>query len=98
MTAEAKHYDVLRKPVTTEKSVSLSVNNGLVFEVAMDASKPLIRESVEKVFGVKVKTVNTLVRKGQMRRFRRHQGRMRDRKLAFVILAEGHAIDFSAGL
>ncbi len=98
MTAEAKHYDVLRRPVTTEKSVSVSNQGGLVFEVAMDATKPQIRESIEKVFEVKVKDVNTLIRKGQKRRFRRHEGRMRNRKLAYVTLAEGHAIDFSAGL
>lgn len=98
MSAENRHFDLLRKPITTEKSVSLSSHNGLAFEVAMDATKPQIREAVEKVFGVKVKAVNTLIRKGQIRRFRRHEGRMRNRKLAFVTLVEGHSIDFSVGM
>lgn len=98
MSAEARHFDIVRRPLVTEKSVGVAAHNRVVFEVAMKASKPLIREAVEKIFGVKVRRVNTLVRKGRIRRFRRHAGRMRDRKLAMITLVEGHSIDFSAGL
>lgn len=97
MTAEPRHYDLLRKPVVTEKSTALAVNNALVFEVAMDTDKPAIREAVEKVFEVKVEGVNTLVRKGKRKRFRGRPGRCRNRKMAIVTLRKGHSIDFSAG-
>ena len=72
------------------------MNNALVFEVAIDASKPEIREAVESVFGVKVVGVNTCIRKGKATRFRGHRGRRRDRKHAVVTLAEGNSIDFSS--
>jgi len=59
MSAKAEHYDVIRKPVITEKSTMASEANAVVFEVAIDANKPQIKEAVESLFGVKVKAVNT---------------------------------------
>jgi large subunit ribosomal protein L23 len=69
-----------------------------VFEVAIDASKPLIKEAVEALFKVKVKAVNTAVAKGKTKRFRGMMGRRKDTKKAYVTLEEGNMIDVSSGL
>jgi large subunit ribosomal protein L23 len=98
MTAKAELYDVIRKPLITEKTTAASENNAVVFEVAIDANKPTIREAVETLFGVKVKAVNTLVQKGKTKRFRGRPGRRKDVKKAYVTLEEGHAIDVTTGL
>ena len=70
MSAKAELYDVIRKPVITEKATMASENGAVVFEVAIDANKPQIKEAVEALFGVKVKAVNTTVTKGKTKRFR----------------------------
>ena len=62
---EPRHYDVIVSPVITEKATTASEQNKVVFNVAKTASKPSIKEAVEKLFDVKVKSVNTLVRKGK---------------------------------
>ena len=62
--SDIRHYDVIVSPVITEKSTLVSDNNQVVFNVAKNASKPEIKAAVEDLFGVKVKSVNTLVRKG----------------------------------
>lgn len=98
MTAKAEHYDVIRKPVITEKATMASEANAVVFEVAIDATKPQIKEAVEAVFGVKVKAVNTTVTKGKVKRFRGRIGTRSDRKKAYVTLEEGNTIDVSTGL
>ena len=98
MTSRAELYDVIRKPVITEKATMASDHNALVFEVAMDATKPLIREAVETLFSVKVKAVNTTVTKGKVKRFRGRPGRRNDVKKAYVTLEEGHMIDVTTGL
>ena len=96
--SDLKHYDTIVAPVITEKSTLASENNQVVFKVADNATKPQIKEAVEALFNVKVKSVNTLVRKGKMKRFRGIRGRQRDFKKAIVTLAEGHAIDVTTGL
>ena len=63
MSAKPEHYDVIRKPVITEKATMASENGAVVFEVHMDANKPQIKEAVEALFGVKVKAVNTTITK-----------------------------------
>ncbi|MEM1046187.1 MAG: 50S ribosomal protein L23 [Pseudomonadota bacterium] len=98
MTTQLKHYDVVLSPVITEKSTMASEDNKIVFKVARDASKPQIKAAVEALFQVKVKSVNTLVRKGKVKRFRGHLGRQSDYKKAVVTLQEGHAIDVTTGL
>lgn len=98
MSAKAEHYDVIRKPIITEKSTMASEHNGVVFEVAMDANKPQIKEAVEALFGVKVKAVNTLINKGKVKRFRGQKGRRADTKKAYVTLVEGNTIDVTTGL
>ena len=75
-----------------------SEHGGVVFEVAMDATKPEIKAAVEALFNVKVKAVNTLVRKGKLKRFRGTVGRQSDVKKAIVTLADGQSIDVSTGI
>ena len=98
MTAKAEHYDVIRKPVITEKATMVSNANAVVFEVAMAANKPQIKEAVEALFNVKVKAVNTSITKGKVKKFRGHTGRRSDVKKAYVTLEAGSAIDVSTGL
>ncbi|SEL84498.1 LSU ribosomal protein L23P [Roseovarius azorensis] len=98
MSAKPEHYDVIRKPVITEKATMASDNGAVVFEVHMDANKPQIKEAVEALFGVKVKAVNTTITKGKQKRFRGQLGRRNDVKKAYVTLAEGNTIDVTTGL
>jgi large subunit ribosomal protein L23 len=98
MSVQAKHYDVIRKPIITEKATMASEANAVVFEVAIDANKPQIKEAVEGLFGVKVKAVNTTITKGKVKRFRGQLGRRKDVKKAYVTLEEGNTIDVSTGL
>ncbi|WP_425037297.1 50S ribosomal protein L23 [Primorskyibacter sp. S187A] len=98
MSAEPKHYDVIRKPVITEKTTMASENGAVVFEVAIDSNKPQIKEAVEALFGVKVKAVNTTITKGKTKRFRGTAGKRKDVKKAYVMLEEGNTIDVSTGL
>jgi large subunit ribosomal protein L23 len=98
MTSKAELYDVIRKPIITEKATMASENNAVVFEVAIDANKPQIKEAVEALFNVKVKAVNTTVTKGKVKRFRGMLGKRRDVKKAYVTLEEGNAIDVTTGL
>ncbi|MCQ0970956.1 50S ribosomal protein L23 [Paracoccus sp. TK19116] len=98
MSAKAEHYDVIVKPIITEKATLTSDNNGVVFEVSKTASKPEIKSAVEALFGVKVKAVNTTITKGKTKRFRGIMGRRSDVKKAYVTLEEGNTIDVSTGL
>ena len=98
MSVKPEHYDVIKKPIITEKATMASEANAVVFEVAMDATKPMIKEAVEAVFGVKVKAVNTTVTKGKVKKFRGMTGRRSDRKKAYVTLVEGNTIDVTTGL
>ena len=97
-TQDARHYDVIVSPVITEKATVASEHNKVVFKVARDATKPQIKEAVEKLFDVKVKRVNTLVRKGKIRVFKGRPGELQDSKRAIVTLEEGHRIDVTTGL
>jgi large subunit ribosomal protein L23 len=95
---EEELYDVIRSPIVTEKSTMASENSQVVFEVAMDSTKPEIKEAVERLFNVKVSAVNTLIRKGKLKRFKGVKGRQSDYKMAVVTLAAGHTIDITARL
>ena len=90
--------DAIVPPVVTEKSTLVSEHNQVVFKVARDASKPEIKAAVEKLFNVKVKAVNTQVRKGKMKVFKNIRARQSDTKRAVVTLEEGHSIDVTTGL
>ncbi len=93
-----RHYDVIRAPIVTEKSTIASEQNQVVFEVSRTAAKPEIKAAVEALFSVKVKAVNTLVRKGKVKRFRGHLGQQSNVKRAIVTLEDGHSIDVTTGL
>ena len=93
-----KHYDIIRTPVVTEKATLQAENNKVVFNVAKTATKPEIKAAVEQLFSVKVKSVNTLVRKGKTKRFRGIIGTQSDVKKAIVTLEEGNSIDITTGL
>ncbi|OKL42771.1 50S ribosomal protein L23 [Pseudovibrio exalbescens] len=92
------HYDTIVSPVITEKATFASEENKVVFKVALTATKPEIKAAVESLFGVKVKAVNTLVRKGKTKRFRGILGRQSDFKKAVVTLEDGQSIDVTTGL
>jgi large subunit ribosomal protein L23 len=97
-TTDPRHYDVIISPVITEKATLASESNQVMFKVSLSATKPQIKEAVEKLFDVKVKSVNTLVRKGKTRMFRGTRGELSDVKKAIVTLEEGHRIDVTTGL
>ena len=98
MSVKAEHYDIIRKPLITEKSTMASENGAVVFEVSIDSNKPQIKEAVEALFGVKVKAVNTSIIKGKQKRFKGILGRRKDVKKAFVTLEDGNTIDVTTGL
>ncbi len=98
MSAKAEQYDVIRRPIITEKATMASEANAVVFEVAIDASKPEIKAAVESLFNVKVKAVNTTIAKGKVKRFRGRPGMRNDVKKAYVTLEAGNAIDVTTGL
>lgn len=98
MTAKPEHYEVIRKPIITEKATMASENGAVVFQVAMDSTKPEIKAAVEEVFGVKVKAVNTTIIKGKTKKFRGRAGVRSDKKKAYVTLEEGQTIDVTTGL
>ena len=97
-TSDPRHYDVVLSPIITEKATNASERNQVTFKVARNATKPQIKEAVEKLFDVKVKSVNTLVRKGKHKAFRGRLGEQSDVKKAIVTLEEGHRIDVTTGL
>jgi large subunit ribosomal protein L23 len=96
--ATAAQYDLIRRPVITEKATMASEHGAVVFRVAPDATKPAIKAAIEALFGVKVKAVNTTVTKGKTKKFRGRPGVRNDVKKAYVTLEEGNTIDVSTGL
>ncbi|MER5173327.1 50S ribosomal protein L23 [Thioclava sp. GXIMD2076] len=98
MSAKPEHYDVIVKPIITEKATLASENGAVVFEVSKDSSKPEIKAAVETLFNVKVKAVNTTITKGKTKRFRGIAGKRSDVKKAYVTLEEGNTIDVTTGL
>jgi large subunit ribosomal protein L23 len=97
-TTDPRHYDIIRSPIITEKATFASERNQVIFRVAPHATKPQIKEAVEKLFDVKVKSVNTLIRKGKLRNFKGKRAMLSDVKNAVVTLEEGHRIDVTTGL
>ena len=91
-------YDIIIAPVITEKSTHVSEANQVIFKVAPRATKPEIKAAVEQLFNVKVKAVNTHLRKGKVKTFKNIRARLSDVKRAVVTLEEGHSIDVTTGL
>lgn len=86
-------YEVLRRPLITEKNTLLGEQNKYCFEVATSANKPQIRQAVEALFNVQVADVNVSNVHGKMRRVGRSRGMTRQWKKAVVTLKPGHRID-----
>jgi large subunit ribosomal protein L23 len=97
-TSDPRHYDIIIAPVITEKATMASEHNKVMFKVSRTATKPQIKEAIEKLFDVKVKSVNTLVREGKVKVFKNRVGQQSDVKRAIVTLEEGHRIDVTTGL
>ena len=96
--SKERQYELLRRPVITEKATLGSESNQVTFRVPMDATKPEIKVAVEQLFDVKVMSVNTLRQKGKRKIFRGRRGRRNDYKKAVVRLAEGSSIDVTTGV
>jgi large subunit ribosomal protein L23 len=96
--SDERMYSLIRAPVITEKATQISSINQVTFRVPLDATKPEIKAAIEKLFKVKVEAVNTLRRKGKLKRFRGRPGRQSDVKRAIVTLAEGQSIDVTTGV
>lgn len=93
-----KMYDILLKPIITEKTTLVAEQGKIVFAVKLDATKTDVKNAVEKVYNVKVKSVNTVMKPGKSKRFKGIPGSTTDVKKAYITLEEGHNIDIMAGL
>ncbi|AFX98436.1 Ribosomal protein L23 [Candidatus Endolissoclinum faulkneri L2] len=91
-------YELLRRPIVTEKSTAGSNFGQVTFEVPVKSAKPEIKQAVESLFNVEVSAINTLLIKGKMKRYRGRLGRRSNYKKAIVILARGHNIDLMLGI
>lgn len=87
--------DVLKKPVLTEKTMTLQANeNKYTFDVDVNANKVEIKQAVEAMFGVKVESVNVMNVKPKTKRMGRYEGKTNRRRKAIVKLAEGNSINY----
>lgn len=96
--ADARHYDLIVAPIITEKATLASEQNKVLFKVSREATKPQIKAAIERLFDVKVESVNTILRKGKRKTFKGTRGVQSDVKRAVVTLAEGQTIDVTTGL
>ncbi len=94
----ANHYDTLIAPLITEKATLLSEQNKVLFKAPLTATKDEIKAAVEKLFKVKVLSVNTIRQKGKTKMFKGIKGRRSDIKKAIVTLRDGDSIDVTTGL
>jgi large subunit ribosomal protein L23 len=98
MTIKRSAYDVIVAPVITEKATLASEANQVIFKVKRDATKTEIKAAIEGLFKVKVKAVNTIVRKGKKKVFKGVKALLSDTKRAVVTLEDGQSIDVTTGL
>lgn len=96
--SDERAYDIIVRPIVTEKSTLGSQFGQVTFEVALDATKPEIKVAVEKLFDRKVKAVNTVLNKGKVKRFRGKIGKRSDYKKAIVTFEDGQDIDVTQGV
>ena len=89
------YRDIIKAPIVTEKSASLNENNTVVLSVDPKANKTQIKQAVEKVFNVKVESVNTINKPSKKKRVGRYAGRTNKVKKAIVKLAEGSSIELN---
>jgi large subunit ribosomal protein L23 len=93
--SQERTFEVIRSPLISEKSTFVSQFNYYVFKVCNDSNKSEIKQAIQNLFNVDVKSVNTLIQKGKQKRFRGKLGRRVAIKKAFVKLADGQTIDTS---
>ena len=92
-----KSYRIIIKPIVTEKATRLSEYNKVVFSVSLSSNKIEIKKAIEKIFSVKVKSVNIIKISGKLKRFKGIMGKRNDIKKAIITLEKGNTIDLSAG-
>ncbi len=95
--ASARLYDVIQRPLVTEKTTAAAEQNKVVFEISPSATKNDVKKAVESIFKVSVLKVNTINVEGKAKKFRGRDGRRSDFRKAIVTLAAGSTIDFAAG-
>jgi len=88
-------YNLIRRPVITEKSTQLGESNKYTFEVSMNADKKTIKKAIEDIFPVKVKDINTIISKGKNKRFKGIKGSQSNHKKAVITLEENYSIDLT---
>ncbi len=96
-----KYYDIIKRPLITEKTTTFSseVKPVYTFEVDIKAEKAAIKEAVEGIFGVTVKTLNTVIRRGKIvKRHGRGLSKKSNMKKAYITLKEGDKISFMDGM
>ena len=93
-----KFYDLIKKPIITEKGTLLSNNSQIVFSIPMNVSKTIIKQAVEKLFGVNVKKINIIITKGKTKRFKGKMGKRKNEKKAIISLEKGQKIDITTGI
>lgn len=93
-----KYYDLIRRPIVTEKTTLLSEQNKYSFYVDKSAEKLTVKKAIEEIFKVKVLKVNILNVKGKKKRFKGIIGQQVNRKKAIVTLEKDHTIDFAGGI
>ena len=98
MVTKQRQYELIRSPIITEKATLGTEFGQVTFRVPVDATKPEIKSTIEALFDVKVKAVNTLRQKGKVKLFRGREGRRNHTKKAVVCLEEGHSIDVTTGV
>ena len=91
-------YNIIKFPVVTEKSTKISENNQFVFKVDIGTSKDEVKKAIEKIFKVKVKSVNTINVKGKKKVFKGTKGKRSDYKKAVITLIKGETLDYSGGV
>ena len=91
-------YDLIQKPIITEKGTLLSNNSQVIFSVSIDANKNVIKKAVEKLFSVNVKKINIIVSKGKSKRFKGKLGKRKTEKKAIITLEKGQKIDITTGI
>ncbi len=92
------NYDVIVKPLITEKTTALSEHNKVVFLVNRDSDKSKVKQAVQDIFKVSVSKINIIYRKGKTKKFRGTQGKRVDQKIAIVTLEKGSSIDIMGGV
>ncbi len=93
-----KFYDLIEKPVITEKATMLSNNSQVVFFVPMDTNKNVLKNTIENLFKVNVKKINIIISKGKKKRFKGKQGKRKNFKKAIISLEKGQKIDITTGI